>query len=452
MPLWQGGAVRHVSMKQPESGKEQIKKMKILKFDKAVNEAAFGRMADLAQESHPYVIVIPTPDNIEKLRQDISVRVLRDYSPADEAIDKIEDRIMAATAAYGCADDAGLCSHIKKRLAKVRLIAKGADISAPDREIRRELSLLTCDLMCAFLARRGLRAKTLDTSMLMQVNQEDRIDIPYARIAVRHHVNDNRDAEIFVAPSLLCRGLSETPCFIDRRRSDYYAVAIAAAFNADKVSIVGKPVTDMPSTSDCQSRTLTYEEAENIVDTGSYIIYMDSITLACRRSIELKFYDSSNPSNVVLTVGHHDDTPIKTIHIKNGLTFVRFTSLHQLPDFLFIGRVFKAIDRFKADIVAMSSSAASVAMMVSASRDAIRLIQKDLSDVAEMVADNGMALVRIIGSTSWERVHLETVIMDSIRDFPVSFISFGDTSQCFTLAVRTADSQKIVERLKAIKA
>ena len=427
--------------------------MKILKFEKAANEAALGQMADLTQESHPYVIVVPTPDSIEKLRQDISVRVLRDDSPADEAIDKIEDSIVSAASSYGCADDAELCSNIKSRLAKVRLIAKGADISAPDREIRRELSLLTCDLMCAILAKRGLRAKTLDTSMLMQVNQEGRIDIPYARISVRHHVNENRDADIFVAPLLLCRGLSETPGFIDRRRSDYYAVAIAAAFNADEVSIVGNLGTVMPLTSDGQPRTLTYEEAENIVDIGSYLIYMDSITLACRHSIELKFSDSSNPSNVVLTVGHHDDgTPIKAIHTQNGLTFVRFTSLGQLPNFLFIGRLFKAIDRFKVDVVAMSSSAASVAMMVSASRDTLRLIQKELADVADMVADNGMALVRIIGSLNWERVHLETVIMDSIRDFPVSFISFGSTSKCFTLAVRTADSQKIVERLKAIKA
>ena len=64
-----------------------------------------------------------------------------------------------------------------------------------------------------------------------------------------------------------------------------------------------------------------------------------------------------------------------------------------------------------------------------------------------MVIDENMSVIHIIGSLHWKRTQVESHIMDTIKDIPVSLISYGGSDHCFTLSVHTTDKNKLINSL-----
>lgn len=64
-----------------------------------------------------------------------------------------------------------------------------------------------------------------------------------------------------------------------------------------------------------------------------------------------------------------------------------------------------------------------------------------------MVMDENMSVIHIIGSLHWERTQVESHIMDTIKDIPVSLISYGGSDRCFTLSVHTTDKNRLISSL-----
>ena len=95
----------------------------------------------------------------------------------------------------------------------------------------------------------------------------------------------------------------------------------------------------------------------------------------------------------------------------------------------------------------MASSNVSISMMLTASSDTLRIVQRELHKYAEMVIDEDMSVIHIIGSLHWKRTQVESHIMDTIKDIPVSLISYGGSDHCFTLSVHTTDKNKLINSL-----
>ena len=64
----------------------------------------------------------------------------------------------------------------------------------------------------------------------------------------------------------------------------------------------------------------------------------------------------------------------------------------------------------------MASSNVSISMMLTASSDTLRIVQRALHKYAEMVIDENMSVIHIIGSLHWKRTQVESHIMDTIKD------------------------------------
>ena len=95
----------------------------------------------------------------------------------------------------------------------------------------------------------------------------------------------------------------------------------------------------------------------------------------------------------------------------------------------------------------MSSSNVSISMILSASRDTLRIIQRELHKYVEMIVEEDMSAIHIIGSLHWERVNIESEIMNVLRDMPISQISYGGSDNCFTLSLPTYNKNKAIDSL-----
>lgn len=62
--------------------------------------------------------------------------------------------------------------------------------------IKAEVYGLSSDLFTYCLRQQGLRAQTLDTGKLIQINLERKPDIPYIQESIQQYIDENRNVDI----------------------------------------------------------------------------------------------------------------------------------------------------------------------------------------------------------------------------------------------------------------
>ena len=224
---------------------------------------------------------------------------------------------------------------------------------------------------------------------------------------------------------------------------------MATVFNANEV-LLSTEINHICANLNNQreQHSLTYAEAEQLINNGAYLLYADCITLAAHSDIAIRLIDTNDTATEKLYISSHDTkNNIKAILVQDSVTLVRFTSLNVLPDYLLMGKLLEVIGKYKIKIISMASSNVSISMMLTASRDTLRIIERELHKYAEMVMDENMSVIHIIGSLHWQRTQVESHIMDTIKDIPVSLISYGGSDHCFTLSVHTTDKNRLISSL-----
>jgi aspartate kinase len=285
----------------------------------------------------------------------------------------------------------------------------------------------------------------------MQINLERKPDIPYIKESVQQYISEKRDADIFIAPLSLCKNVYGETDFMNEKRNDYYATVLATAFGADEL-LLSTQINHIYANRNSrrEQHSLTYTEAEQLINSGVYLLYADCISLAAHSNITIRLTDTHDLTTERLYISSHDTgNSVKAILFQDSVTFVRFTSLNVLPGYLLMGKLLEVINKYKINVISMASSNVSISMVISASPDTLRIVQKELHKYAEMVIDENMSVIHIIGSLHWQRTQVESHIMNTIKDIPISQISYGGSDQCFTLSVHTTDKNRLISLLAA---
>lgn len=426
--------------------------MKVCKFDKIEDEDEINRIIKYITKEKPYVIAIPPLLPLEEKAREISIGWFReDDEMARSAIKSIEyyclarvDRLIA---------NAELQHSIKEIIStRIKNIFTWEENKADlliDKTIRAEVCRLSADLLTYCLQAHGLRSKMFDSGTFVQTDKEKNFNIPLIRESVQQYMEQNRDIDIFVAPLSLCKNIYGEIDFLSEKRNDYYATVLAACFNAEEIILSSNFKNIHANTHGSREHhSLTYDEAENLIGSGVHLLYADSITLAARSSMVMRLIEPSHFNNERLYISSHDSGEnVKAVLSQDSLTSVRFTSLHTLPSYLLLGKIFDIINKYQINVISMSSSNVSISMILSASRDTLRIIQRELHKYVEMIVEEDMSAIHIIGSLHWERVNIESEIMNVLRDIPISQISYGGSDNCFTLSLPTYNKKKAIDSL-----
>ena len=120
---------------------------------------------------------------------------------------------------------------------------------------------------------------------------------------------------------------------------------------------------------------------------------------SCSTFIAIRLIDTNDTTTEKLYISSHDTkNNIKAILVQDSVTLVRFTSLNVLPDYLLMGKLLEVIGKYKIKIISMASSNISVSMILAASRDTLRIIQRELHKYVKMTTDENMSVIHVIGS------------------------------------------------------
>ncbi len=426
--------------------------MKVCKFEKIKDEDEIKQVINCIQKEHPYVAVLPVLTRLQEWMQDISVSWFHEEDEASHAtVNAIEEYCRTLTDHLVTEPklNQDMKARIQEYMKKIHTLVEDKADLLIDKIIKAEIYRLSTDLLTYCLRQQGVRAQTLDTGKFMQIDLERKPDIPYIQESIRRYIDENRDVDIFVAPLSICKNVYGETDFISESHNDYYATVLASIFKADEI-VLSTQINHIYANRNCQreQHSLTYAEAEQLINSGVHLLYADCITLAARSNIAIRLTDIHDLTTERLYISSHDTgDSVKAILSQDSATFVRFTSLNVLPGYLLMGKLLEVINKYQINVVSMASSNVSISMMLTASSDTLRMIQRELHKYAEMVIDENMSVIHIIGSLHWERTQVESHIMDTIKDIPVSLISYGGSDHCFTLSVHTTDKNRLINSL-----
>ena len=426
--------------------------MKVCKFERMKDEDEMESIIRCVEQEHPYLVTVPALAQLQHWAQSLSVSWFHDEDETSHSIlQSLTHYCLSLTNRFIATPklNSELAESIRRCTDNLHLlVADKADLLI-DKIIKAEIYKLSASLLTGCLCERGIRAQMLDTSAFMQINQERKPDIPYIQESLRQFRDENRSVELFVAPLSLCRNVYGEIDFMSTRQNDYYATALASVFRADEV-ILSTELDNIFANrnGEREQHSLTYQEAENLINSGVHLLYTDCITLASRSRIVLRLTDTHNLTTERLYISNQDTgNGVKAILIQDAVTFVRFTSLNVLPGYLLMGKLLEVVGKYKINVISMASSNVSVSMLLNTSIDTLRLVQRELYKYAEMVVDENMSVIHIIGSLHWEHTQMESNIMDAIRHIPISLISYGGSDHCLTVSVHTKDKNQLIHSL-----
>lgn len=426
--------------------------MKVYKFETIKDEDEINKIICCIEKNHPFLVIVPAFTQLQQWTQNLSVSWFHDEDETSHNIIKcisdycfnIASRFISNSTIYKEMHEC-ICICINKLH---QLVENRADVLI-DKIIKAEICKLSASLMAGCFCERGIRSQILDTSEFMQINLERRPDLPYIQENIRKYLNQNRDIDLFIAPLSLCKNVYGEIDFMSNQRNDYYATILSAAFHAEEITLSTNFVNIFTNQNRMrENHYLTYQEAENLVNTGIHLIYADCITLASRSKITIRLTDTYDLDTERIFISNQDTgNSVKAILTQDSITFVRFTSLNILPGYLFMGKLLDIISKYKINIISMVSSNVSISMLVHTSTDTLRIVQRELYKYAKMVVEENMSAIHIIGSLHWEQTRIESCIMDTIGNIPVSMISYGGDDNCFTISVRTEDKKQLINSL-----
>ena len=426
--------------------------MKVCKFEKIKNEEEIIWIIDCIRNEHPHVVVIPTAIPLQKCLQKISASLFHHEDETSHSIiNTIEEYY------YTLADhlitsnklNKDINVLIQKYCNNIHNLVEGKADLLIDKIIKAEIYRLFSHLFTYCLREQGINAKLLDTSIFMQLNLERKPDIPYIQENIRPYIEQNQDTEIFIAPLSLCQNVYGEIDFVNKKYNDYYTIILATVFNANEV-LLSTEINHICANLNNQreQHSLTYAEAEQLINNGAYLLYADCITLAAHSDIAIRLIDTNDTATEKLYISSHDTkNNIKAILVQDSVTLARFTSLNVLPDYLLMGKLLEVIGKYKIKIISMASSNVSVPMILAASRDTLRIIQRELHKYVKMTTDENMSVIHVIGSLHWKHKQIESSIIETIKDIPISLIAYGSNDHCLTISVHTTDKNKVIRLL-----
>jgi len=426
--------------------------MKVCKFEKIKNEEEIIWIIDCIRNEHPHVVVIPTAIPLQKWLQKISASWFHHEDETSHSIiNTIEEYY------YTLADhlitsnklNKDINVLIQKYCNNIHNLVEGKADLLIDKIIKAEIYRLFSHLFTYCLREQGINAKLLDTSIFMQLNLERKPDIPYIQENIRPYIEQNQDTEIFIAPLSLCQNVYGEIDFVNKKYNDYYTIILATVFNANEV-LLSTEINHICANLNNQreQHSLTYAEAEQLINNGAYLLYADCITLAAHSDIAIRLIDTNDTATEKLYISSHDTkNNIKAILVQDSVTLARFTSLNVLPDYLLMGKLLEVIGKYKIKIISMASSNVSVPMILAASRDTLRIIQRELHKYVKMTTDENMSVIHVIGSLHWKHKQIESSIIETIKDIPISLIAYGSNDHCLTISVHTTDKNKVIRLL-----
>jgi aspartate kinase len=191
---------------------------------------------------------------------------------------------------------------------------------------------------------------------------------------------------------------------LGRGGSDYSASIIGSGLAADEIQIW----TDVDGMLTADPRVfphpqlvpqLSFAEAAELAYFGAKVLHPKTIQPALAREIPVRILNSrasDQPGTRITAAPNRSGGPVTAFASKRHITVIHVTSTRMLAAHGFLRRLFEVFERHRTSVDVVTTSEVSVSVTIDDNRR-LGAIVADLEQFADVVVDEGLALIGIVG-------------------------------------------------------
>ena len=430
--------------------------MKVLKFGgTSVGSAErLKNVASIVQSHAPVVVVLSafsgTTNQLEKLNSLLKEKQLEEAHQLIEELFKhyksIVTELFESEASRSQAFD-----FIQEKFEALKAISLKLITPSMERSILAQGELMSTEIF--FLLLKNLKADFNLISALdfMRIDQYGEPDKVFSSNWLKENLDQSKS---YITQGFICRNAFGEIDNLKRGGSDYSASLFGAAINAEEIQIW----TDIDGMHNNDPRIvehskpierLSFEEAAELAYFGAKILHPSSVRPAAESQIPVKLKNTMRPdAKGTVISGEGDNSGIKAIAAKDGITAIKVTSAHMLLAYGFLKRIFEVFEWYRTSIDMITTSEVAVSLTIDTDEH-LDAIVEDLSKFGLVEIDKNQSIICVVGDHLQEESGIAVKVFEALRKVNIRMISFGGSKNNISVLI---DSSQKEQALKALNA
>jgi aspartate kinase len=381
-----------------------------------------------------------------------------------ELVSSLWARYVGVARAVADPDRAGeLCEEIDEQFERlcdvVRSLAVLREVAPRSLDAVAALGeILSSRIVAAALATRGLPAEWIDPRRLIVTDNSFTTAAPlipetFARLreTLAPLLASGRVPVTGGFVAATAEGVTTT---LGRGGSDYSASIIGAGVAADEIQIW----TDVDGMLTADPRgyptpqlvpRLSFAEAAELAYFGAKVLHPKTIHPALARAIPVRILNSRTPDGPGTRITSEPDGargPVAAFACKRHVTVIDVTSGRMLEAHGFLRRLFQVFERHQTSVDVVTTSEVSVSVTIDDVRRLADIVE-DLSDFADVVTEDRLALLGIVGDNLHADPGTFARIVGALGPVPLKLVSQAASRRNVTIVLPEAELAGAVARL-----
>lgn len=343
---------------------------------------------------------------------------------------------------------------IKEHFDYIRSFTNDVFTLHEEKVILSQGELISTAMFNLYLKEQGVNSVLLPALDFMRTDENAEPDQAFIKENLFKVLDENKGYDIYVTQGYICRNEFGEVDNLQRGGSDYTASLVGAAMGAEEIQIWTdidgmhnndprfventKPVSD-----------LSFDEAAELAYFGAKILHPTCVLPAKSNNIPVRLLNTMEPKargTNISSVQYRNR--IAAIAAKDNITAIRIHSSRMLLAYGFLRKVFEIFESYKTSIDMISTSEVGVSVTIDNTRYLDSIVD-DLKKYGMVEVDKDMVIISIVGDLEPYSHGYAGKIFNSLKDVPLSMISYGGSSHNVSILVRSEDKIPALRALSA---
>ncbi len=323
---------------------------------------------------------------------------------------------------------------------------------ALNKDILAQGELMSTKLFSVYLEEQDIDHMLLPALEFMTIDANEEPQLGSIKIKLSQLLQQNSQKKLFVTQGYICRNSKGEVDNLKRGGSDYTASLIAAAIKA----IVCEIWTDIDGMHNNDPRIvdktiaikqLSFDEAAELAYFGAKILHPTCIWPAQQENVPVKLLNTMQPeaAGTVITK-EAGSVGVKAVAAKDGIIAIKIKSSRMLLAYGFLRKVFEVFEKYHTSIDMITTS--EVAVSVTIDTDvSLKQIVKELEPFGSVDVEKDQTIVSIVGNEIAQTDDVLQKLFDSIKEIPVTMVSYGGSPHNISLLVPSSYKTKTLQLL-----
>ena len=311
---------------------------------------------------------------------------------------------------------------------------------ALNKDILAQGELMSTKLFCVYLEEIGIDHALLPALEFMSIDENEEPQLEPIRTKLNLQLEKYSGKKILVTQGYICRNAKGEVDNLKRGGSDYTASLVAAASH----STVCEIWTDIDGMHNNDPRIvnktvaieqLSFDEAAELAYFGAKILHPTCIWPAQHENVPVRLLNTMEPDapGTVITK-EAGSVGVKAVAAKDGIIAIKIKSSRMLLAYGFLRKVFEVFEKYKTSIDMITTSEVAVSVTIDNDQFLSQIV-KELEPFGTVEIERQQAIVAIVGNEIAQTSHVLQKLFDSLKDVPVTMVSYGGSAHNISLLV-----------------